>query len=132
MQLIVDTGCIVAASKSTRRGFRLTYDERLVARVLDVLAAEHSPVQRKMFGGVAIMLQGNLACGVLGDSLIVRVPKEKYEALLAMPHVREMDYSGRPMRGWVVVDPEATADDAALRDWVASATAYTLSLPPKY
>ena len=109
----------------------MAYDERLAARLLDILSAEPSLVQKKMFGGTAFMLQGNLACGAIGDGLIVRVPKEDYEALLARPHVREMDFSGRPMRGWVVVGPEATNDDASLRDWAATGAAHALSLPPK-
>ena len=109
----------------------MPYDERLAERVLDILGAEPSLVQKKMFGGVAVMLQGNLACGVLRSDLIVRVPKDEYEAMLAKPHVREMDFTGRPMRGWVVVGPEATDDDASLEDWVATGAAYALSLPPK-
>ena len=109
----------------------MAYDECLTNRVLDVLGAEPSLVQKKMFGGVALMLQGNLACGVIGDGLIVRVPKEEYEAMLARPHVREMDFSGKPMRGWVVVGPEATNDAASLRDWVTIGAACALSLPPK-
>jgi len=109
----------------------VAYDERLAERVLDILGAEPSLVQKKMFGGVAVMLQGNLACGVLRSDLMVRVPKDEYEAMLAKPHVREMDFTGRPMRGWVVVGPEATNDDASLEDWVATGAAYALSLPPK-
>ena len=109
----------------------MAYDERLTERVLHILAAEPSLVQKKMFGGVAVMLQGNLACGVLRSDLIVRVPKDEYEAALAKPHVREMDFTSRPMRGWVVVGPEATDNDASLEDWVATGAAYALSLPPK-
>ncbi len=109
----------------------MPYDERLAERVLDILGAEPSLVQKKMFGGVAVMLQGNLACGVLKNDLIVRVGKEQQAAALAHPHVREMDFTGRPMRGWVVVGPEATDDDASLEDWVATGAAYALSLPPK-
>ncbi len=109
----------------------MAYDERLAERVLDILGAEPSLVQKRMFGGVAVMLQGNLACGVLKNDLIVRVGKEQQAAALAQPHVREMDFTGRPMRGWVVVGPEATDDDASLEDWVATGAAYALSLPPK-
>ena len=109
----------------------MAYDERLMERVLDILGAEPSLVQKKMFGGGAVMLQGNLACGVIRSDLIVRVPKDEYEAALTRPHVREMDFTGRPMRGWVVVGPEATNDDGSLQDWVATGAAYALSLPPK-
>ena len=109
----------------------MAYDERLMERVLDILGAEPSLVQKQMFGGGAVMLQGNLACGVIRSDLIVRVPKDEYEAALTRPHVREMDFTGRPMRGWVVVGPEATDDDGSLQDWVATGAAYALGLPPK-
>ena len=109
----------------------MAYDEHLAERVLDILGAEPTLVQKKMFGGVAVMLQGNLACGVLRSDLMVRVGKDEYEAALARPHARPMDFTGRPMRGWVVVGPEATDDDASLEDWVATGAAYALSLPPK-
>ena len=109
----------------------MAYDERLAERVLDILGPEPSLVRKKMFGGVAFMLQGNLACGVLKSDLMVRVPKDEHEAALARPHAREMDFTGRPMRGWVVVGPDATDDDASLEDWVATGAAYALSLPPK-
>ena len=109
----------------------MAYDERLAERVLDILGAEPSLVQKKMFGGVAFMLQGNMACGVMGSDLMVRVSKDEYEAALARPHARQMEFTGRPMRGFVVVGPEATDDDASLEDWVATGAAYALSLPPK-
>ena len=109
----------------------MPYDERLTERVLDILGAEPSLVRKKMFGVVAVMLQGNMACGVLGNDLMVRVLKDEYEAALTKPHVREMDFTGRPMRGWIVVGPDATDDDATLEDWVATGAAYALSLPPK-
>ena len=109
----------------------MAYDERLMERVLNILGAEPSLVQKQMFGGGAVMLQGNLACGVMRSDLIVRVPKDEYQAALTRPHVREMDFTGRPMRGWVVVGPEAMNDDGSLQDWVATGAAYALSLPPK-
>ena len=109
----------------------MAYDEYLAERVLNILGPEPSLVQKKMFGGVAVMLQGNLACGVIRSDLIVRVPKDEYAAALTKPHVREMDVTGRSMHGWVVVGPEATDDDASLQDWVATGAAYALSLPPK-
>ena len=89
------------------------------------------PVVRKMFGGVAFMAQGNMACGVNKDALIVRVPPEEYEAMLARPHVRPMDMTARPMRGWVVVGSEATSREAALREWVSEGVDYALSLPSR-
>ena len=109
----------------------MAYDENLAERVLGVLCDKPGLSQKKMFGGLAFMLQGNLACGVLGSDLMVRVPKNEYEAALTNPHVREMDFTGRPMRGWAVVAPEATGDDDALREWVETGAAYALTLAPK-
>jgi hypothetical protein len=109
----------------------MAYDEDLAERVLGALGGQPGLVQKKMFGGLAFMLRGNLACGVLGNDLMVRVPKDEYETALAKPHVREMDFTGRPMRGWVVVGPAATNGDETLHEWVTTGAAYALTLPPK-
>ena len=109
----------------------MAHDERLAERVLSIIGDQPTLAQMKRFGGLAFLLQGNIACGVIGADLIVRVPKEKYAETLARPHVRQMDHTGRPMRGWVVVAPAATGNDDALRDWVQSGAAYALSLPAK-
>ena len=109
----------------------MPYSEELAERTLAVIGSAASPDARKMFGGVAFMVQGNMACGVIGDELIVRVPPEEYEERLAQPHVGPMNMTGRPMRGWVVVSPEAVAAEAALHEWVMVGVTYALSLPPK-
>ena len=109
----------------------MPYNEELAMRVLTIIGAEPSLVQKRMFGGMAYMLQGNLACCVLNDDLIVRVPKDEYAAVLEQSHVREMDYSGRPMRGWVLVGPAATDSDRSLAEWVRYGASTALALPPK-
>ena len=109
----------------------MPYDAFLADRVLAVLGDQPTLEQKRMFGGLAFMLRGNMACGVIGTDVIVRVPKETYQAALARPHVREMDFTGRAMRGWVVVSPEATDSDEALREWVEVGASFALSLPPK-
>ncbi len=109
----------------------MAYNEELSVRVLTIIGAEPSLVRKPMFGGMAYMLQGNLACCVLNDELIVRVPKDEYATALQQPHVREMDYSGRTMRGWVMVGPAATSADAALAEWVRYGASTALALPPK-
>lgn len=81
------------------------------------LAAE-TVTEKKMFGGLSFLAGGNMAVAVVGDDLLVRAAKADHAALLALPHVREMDFTGRPMAGWVFVGPGATADDAELREWV--------------
>lgn len=109
----------------------MSYNQDIADRVLAVLGAEPTLRRKSMFGGMAFIVQGNLACCVLNDDVIVRVPKEGYDAILKLPHVREMDYSGRPMRGWVCVGPEAMSTDASLAEWVRYGASTALALPPK-
>jgi TfoX/Sxy family transcriptional regulator of competence genes len=107
------------------------HDESLVRRVRRLLADQSGVVEKKMFGGLTFMLQGNMCCGVTGDKLVVRVGTEQYEETLAQPGVRPMDFTGRPLKGFVYVSAEACASDEALQDWVTRAVEFALSLPPK-
>jgi TfoX N-terminal domain len=109
----------------------VAYDEALAERVRAVLALRSGITERKMFGGVAWMLDGNMACGALGEELIVRVAREEYDSALAEPHTRQFDFTGRPMRGFVCVTPEGLEDDNALASWVDSGADYAASLPAK-
>lgn len=109
----------------------MAYDEKLAQRVRDNLQNNPGYSERKMFGGVGFMLNGNMACGVNGDNLIVRVGKENYEQALHAPHVKEFDITGRPMSGWVSVLPEGINSNEALTDWIRQGLVFTLTLPPK-
>jgi TfoX/Sxy family transcriptional regulator of competence genes len=109
----------------------VAYDERLADRVRDLLTAHGDVSERKMFGGIAFMVAGNMATGVLGDDLIVRLGPEEAERALAEPGVREFDFTGRPMKNIVYVSPEQTADDNALAGWVEAGVGYAASLPAK-
>ena len=109
----------------------MAYDEGLAERIRDVLSDRADLVEKKMFGGVGFMLQGNMACGVNQDDLIVRVGPEKYEEALARSYVKEFDMTGRPMKGWVVVTASGYEDDEALESWIAEGVQFALSLPPK-
>ncbi|MGD8244515.1 MAG: TfoX/Sxy family protein [Anaerolineae bacterium] len=109
----------------------MAYDEGLAQRVRQVLGEQPGLVERKMFGGVGFMVQGNMACGIQQDGLIVRVGPDDYERAVMEPHTRPFDMTGRPMRGWVVVVPEGHASDDDLRDWVEQGLDMALSLPPK-
>jgi hypothetical protein len=84
-----------------------------------------------MFGGLAFLWNGNLCCGVLGDELMVRVGPSGYAAALRLPHAREMDFTGRPLRGLVTVSPAGTAAAADLAAWVQSGSRFAASLPAK-
>jgi TfoX/Sxy family transcriptional regulator of competence genes len=106
----------------------MAYDEGLAERIRSVAG---SCSERKMFGGLAFMLDGNMAFGVVGDELMVRVGPDAYTDALARPHAREMDFTGRSMKGMVYVDADGVAEDDALADWVGLGLAYAGSLPAK-
>jgi TfoX/Sxy family transcriptional regulator of competence genes len=109
----------------------LAYDEELAERVRDLLSARSDFSERKMFGGIAFMVAGNMACGVLGEDLIVRLGDEEAEKALGEDGVRPFDFTGRPMKTTVYVSPERTSDDVGLADWVEAGADHAASLPPK-
>lgn len=109
----------------------MAYDEELAARVRRVLAGRQVVAERRMFGGLSFLLGGNMCCGVAGDELMVRVGPEEHRAALELPHTREMELTGRPLRGFVYVSPEGTAADADLAAWVERGARFAESLPAK-
>ena len=110
----------------------MAFDEGLAQRIREVLDARSDVEDKQMFGGIAFLIAGNMACGVSGDELIVRMEREDAARLLAEePGTREFDMTGRPMRNWVMVAPEAVADDADLERWVRRGEAFAAGLPPK-
>ena len=110
----------------------MAFDEGLARRVRDLLEGQPDVAERKMFGGIAFLVGGNMCCGVIGDDLIVRLDPARAEQLLAFESgVRPMDFTGRPMRGWLYVGPEAVAENADLQTWVGRAEDFASSLPPK-
>ncbi|MEV7521961.1 TfoX/Sxy family protein [Streptomyces sp. NPDC091371] len=109
----------------------MTYDEGLAQRIREHLGAGAGLTEKRMFGGLALLLHGNMAVGVIGDELIVRVGPEATDAALDRPGARVFDFSGRPMRGWVTVAPEGLAEDSALGEWIDRGVAFAATLPPK-
>lgn len=109
----------------------MAYDEDLADRARDSLSGRDGLTERKMFGGVGFMLGGNMAVGVINEDLIVRLDPADGESALTEPHVREFDYTGRPMKGWVYVGPEITESSPGLLEWVEAGAAHAASLPPK-
>ena len=87
--------------------------------------------ERKMFGGLAFMLAGNMCCCVSDRGLIVRVGVDAYDDALALPHAGLMDFTGRPMRGWIMVEPDGLASDDDLAVWVSRATEFVATLAAK-
>lgn len=109
----------------------MAFDEALADRIRDVLASRPEVSERKMFGGIAFMLAGNMAVGVIGEDLMVRLDPEDAEKALREPHTRPMDFTGKPMKNMVYVDAEGTASDESLAGWVEAGADYAASLPPK-
>ncbi|MGI9188057.1 MAG: TfoX/Sxy family protein [Gaiellales bacterium] len=102
-----------------------------MARVDALIGARDGIVSRRMFGGIAWMLDGNMACGVVGDDLMLRLGPDGAQLALTELGVRPMDFTGKPLRGFVYVDAEATASTTELTAWVERSLAFAASLPPK-
>lgn len=109
----------------------MAYDEELVARVREVLEEHGVPTERKMFGGVAFMVNGHMCCGVIKDDLVLRLGPDAPAKALDDPDVRPMDFTGRPMKGFVFVSSQGINSEARLRRRVRSALDFVKSLPPK-
>ena len=107
----------------------MAYDEKLAERVRKAVATHKGMTEKRMFGGLAFLLGGRMCCGILSDDLMVRVGPERYAAALARPHVRPMDFTGRPLSGFVYVGSPGVKTGAALAKWLREATEYAASLP---
>jgi TfoX/Sxy family transcriptional regulator of competence genes len=107
-------------------------DEALTDRVREVISLRDGAGERKMFGGIGFMIAGNMACGVHRDGLVVRLGTEEAEHALAEEHVRAWDHhTGRPVWGWLLIDPAALESDEDLAGWVAAGADFAAALPPK-
>src|SRR5437588_10523587 len=109
----------------------MAFDATLAERIRTVLARKKGKEEKKMFGGIGFLLNGNMCVGVWKDSLIVRLDPEETEAALREPHVGEFDIAGRPMKGWVLVGPAGVAEDDALKAWIERAVKFVAKLPAK-
>jgi len=109
----------------------MTYSEELASRMREVIGGRDGVSERKMFGGIAWMVNGNMACGTLGDDLMVRLGPDEAERALGEPHVGPMQFTGRTMRGFISVDAAGIADDMDLARWIDAGASHAASLPPK-
>ncbi len=109
----------------------MAYDEGLAQRIRQELEQVPDLVEKKLFGGVAFMVQGNMACGVHKDMLMVRVGPERYEETIQMPHTRPFDMTGRAMKGWLLVEAGGMESEADLKDWLNQGVDFAMTLPPK-
>ena len=109
----------------------MPFDEGLAQRIQELMVSEPSMSERKMFGGLCFMLHGNMSFGVVGSELMVRVGPDSYAEALSLPHAREMDFTGRSMRGMVFVGADGISEDDDLKDWLGRGIAFAGSLPAK-
>ena len=109
----------------------MAFDERIAQRVRDILADECPAKERRMFGGLAFMVKGHRCCGIVGADLVIRVGADAHDQALSRPHARAMDFTGRPMKGFVYVGPLGYRSTTALRKWIQRGLHFVLSLPPK-
>jgi len=108
----------------------MAYDEQLAARIRRILSVRSDVTERRMFGGLAFLRDGKMCCGIVGQDLVVRVVDEEMRSALRQAHVRPMDFTGRPMRGFVYVGPRAIATDDGLSEWIAKGVAFTTLSSP--
>jgi len=109
----------------------MSYDEKLAQRVRKILAARNGVSEKKMFGGLAFMLNGSMFCGVIKEDLVVRVGPPGHEAALKLPHARPMDFTGRPLTGYVYVAPAGCQNKSALEKWVRWGADFVSTMPAK-
>lgn len=107
-------------------------DESLAERIRDALSRRRNIEERKMFGSVCFLLNGNLLVGVWKDSLIARLGPDEGGVALREPHVKVFDVTGRPMKNWVMVEPEGVEEDNQLKEWIGRAVAFVGTLPAKH
>jgi TfoX/Sxy family transcriptional regulator of competence genes len=109
----------------------MAYDEGLAERIRERLDEQSGLSEKRMFGGLAFLVGGNMAVGIVKDELMVRVGPAAYDAALAEPHARPMDFTKRPMKGFVFVAPDGFDDDADLSRWLERGLRFAASLPRK-
>ena len=109
----------------------MAYDEKLADQIRDQFKGKGRITEKKMFGGLCFMMNGNMTCGVEKDNLVVRVGPDQYDWALKQKHTRPMDFTGRPLKGFVYVLPQGIKTPSSLKKWLDLATDFVNSLPSK-
>ena len=109
----------------------MAFDDKLAERIRKQLGKRPGLTEKKMFGGLAFLLNGNMCCGVHGQEMIIRLAPEQADDALSEQHTRIFDLTGRPMKGWILVQPEGLTTEAALAKWIQVGVKYASSLPAK-
>lgn len=109
----------------------MPYDEGLAERIREVFQNRHDVEEKKMFGGLCFMVSGHMCCGIVKETLMLRVGPENHQQCLARKHARKMDFTGKAMKGMVYVAPAGFETDTGLAEWLSVCTKFVESLPPK-
>lgn len=109
----------------------MPYDELLAARVRNAVSSYSIFKEKKVFGGTCILINGNMACGVYKNDLVVRVGIEKHQEVMSRPNTKLFDITGKAMKGWVMVEPEGCASENDLKQWIELGVGYARTLPEK-
>jgi hypothetical protein len=120
-----------AAPQDRPQGVTMAFRESLAQRIRRALTRRKGMAEKKMFGGIGFLLNGNLLVGVWKDSLCVRLGPEQVEQALPEPHVKEFDITGRPMKGWVLVEPAGVTGGDQVKEWIRRAVKFVRKLPGK-
>ena len=109
----------------------MPYDETLVERLRPLFRGKYSVKEKRMFGGLAFMVNGHMCCGIVGKDLVVRTGRDGFSEAIRQPHARPMDFTGRPMKGFVYVAPAGYRSDRDLRSWTRRGLDFVLRQAPK-
>jgi TfoX/Sxy family transcriptional regulator of competence genes len=109
----------------------MAYNEELAEKIRSRLKRKPGVVEKKMFGGVGFLINGNMACGVNKQDLVLRLNEADFEAAMKQPNVRIFNMTGRPMKGWILVSSDGYKSDKALLDWIEKGITFAKSLPHK-
>lgn len=123
--------CGGRALKAGVRLHAVAFSEALAERIREALAGTTGVAEKRMFGGIAFMLRGHMFVGVVDATLMARVGPYEYESALARPHVRVMDFTGKPLRGYVYVDPAGIRTAKQLKGWTEKCATFAATLPEK-
>jgi len=109
----------------------MAYNEQLAQRLREQLAGDEGLSEKKMFGGLGFLLHGNMCCGVINNNMVARIGPKQYQDALKIRHARIMDFTGKPLKGFVYVEPAGLESEEALQAWVERCRSFVTDLPPK-